>query len=529
MIRTALAARRLRWVACLCGALGARAAAQPVIPDAQDYRAGSAAEARVLDECSVSAGMPVSIRPFSPLAIDALRKACGTRGEPRGLRRSPAWLEVQGNTARAASADGPVWAGRGATVSASAGWSVRWSALSAALRPLAFLTQNLSYSPSRTITRVEGEFADPWIPVMDRPYRQGAGAYGRIDAGESYLRVDSRWVAVGLSTAGQAWGPARMNPLVLGTHAGGFPHAFVETGQPTRTPLGSLSARWVVGRLVSSSAVAFRDNPPADARIGVGAVATWLLPASLAQGLEVGGSRFFHVYDTPAARDMTTLTLPFSGILKSSLGDLEKDDHAYNQLASIFARLAPLNAGVEVYGEYYREDHSVDLRDFAVEPDHSASYMVGLRRVWRGDTARQRMLTLEAVNGRISHLERVRSQSPPHTHSPMHEGHTLRGKPLASPMLAGGGGLLVELDLQRSEQRWVWTGGVTRYAQNAEGGTWNGDPTGFYTLGVMRERRLGVSRRWGGRGMVVREELRIEPPFGDMRGTNITLRWRGTR
>jgi hypothetical protein len=37
--------------------------------------------------------------------------------------------------------------------------------------------------------------------------------------------------------------------------------------------------------------------------------------------------------------------------------------------------------GLELYGEYGRDDHSWDFQDFAMEPGHAAAYLAGLQKV----------------------------------------------------------------------------------------------------------------------------------------------------
>ena len=67
-----------------------------------------------------------------------------------------------------------------------------------------------------------------YATVVDRPQRFGDGAYARVDAGQSQVRLDLLGAAVGFSNAHEWWGPAQRYPFLLGTNAAGFPHVFVE-------------------------------------------------------------------------------------------------------------------------------------------------------------------------------------------------------------------------------------------------------------------------------------------------------------
>lgn len=471
--------------------------------------AGSHEELTLIDRCAAQARVPIGVRPFSVAVRDSLLETCGSAVETRIAHRAPVWGELKVNTARASmETQGPVWAGKGLTIAGSAGVLGRWRGISYSLRPIGFWSQNRAYSPSRTIAMSLSNFGDPWYGNIDRPYRFGPDSYGRVDVGESFLRADSKWFGVGVSHASQAWGPARLQPLIVGPNAGGFPHVFLETGLPVNVGLGRLAGRWIVGKLAASSFGP--SHAGTSSRLAVGAVAS-LLPRGL-DGLELGVTRFFHLYDTPDVRDFTSYALPFSELLKSRIGSIEAGARAYNQLASVFLRLAPRASGVEAYAEYSREDHSADLRDVLVETDHNSAFMVGLRRV-QSKGGRNTRLTIEASNGRVSHLARVRPQASPYEHTPIVEGHTVRGSPIGSPSLTGGGALAALWERDTESHTWTVMAAITRRAQNVEGGTWNGVAAGQYTIAVGRVfERAG--HRWNA-------GVAVQPGFGDVPGTNV--------
>ena len=366
--------------------------------------AGSDRERLLIDRYGRRASVPIGVRPFGPLMLDSLFSfegvAVGEKKQAR-FRWAPSWSALWFNTQRANyEGAGPVWRGRGATVAASTGFTGRWALVSYALRPIAFWSANRPYTPSRTVKPLD--FQDPWLAgFIDLPYRFGPGGYGRVDMGESYLRVDTRFLAVGLSNESQVWGPARRYPLVLGNNAGGFPHVFIETGTPRPIGIGRVHARWVAGRLASSSFGPAHVGT--STRMGIGAVGTFM-PRGM-DGLEIGASRFFHLYDSPVARDLESLSLPFSGLLKKYLRNPDAPGPGnYNQVASVFMRIAPRNSPAELYGEFYREDHSWDKRDLIGEPDHDSAYLIGLVRNWFNEPAGNGgTLTLEIANSRISH------------------------------------------------------------------------------------------------------------------------------
>lgn len=462
-----------------------------------------------IEDCATQAKLPIAIRAFGPQATDSLTAQCGQVRQHKIFELAPSWAVLWVNTARASAiSEGPIWLGRGVTFGASTGLLGRWGVLSYSLRPIGFWSQNLSYSPSRSIVKEQQDYTDPWIDAIDRPYRFGEDAYARLDAGDSYLRVDTRWIGVGASNARQIWGPARLQPLVLGSAAASFPHLFVETGLPIPIGIGRISTRWIAGQLTRSG---YRATN-ATRRLGVGAIASFT-PASL-DGLELGAARFFHVYDVPEARNWATYTLPFRELFTSATGNVSTGARTYNQLASVFIRIAPILSPFEAYGEFARDDHWAHARDAIAEPDHISAFLIGLRHSTTSEGVRH-TLTLELTNGRLSHLARVRGQTPVYTHALIAEGHTHRGLPLGSPALVGGGGLELQWVRRSASDTWTATAGVLRLAQNVEGGTWNGKATGYYSVGLGRE-----TFRWHHRWNTA---ILLQPGFGDVPGVNFAV------
>jgi hypothetical protein len=330
--------------------------------------------------------------------------------------------------------DGAVWSGRGLTAVAMGGGAARWGRLSVMIEPVGFVAQNASFqtvfNPTRDATTPDN---------IDQPQRFGSGAYARIDPGESEVRLVMGDVAAGASTRVQVWGPAIENPLILGNNAAGIPRLFVASQHPLA--LGPLLIHGQVewGRLNGSG----YEDAQLPARMLTGAVGSVGFKAI--PGLEVGGIRLFHV---PLPADGASAFLKvFEGILKSSLANPNNPtgNDLDNQLASAFFRWAPPAARVELYGEFGREDHSWNLRDFLMEPDHNSGYMIGLARAF-GDSATPTVFRAEHLNTRISSLQVASAQERWYLHTRLRQGHTERGQVLGSPGGPGGGGTTVAIE-----------------------------------------------------------------------------------
>ena len=459
-----------------------------------------------------SAGM---IRPYArrdrfAMIVDAAL----TPARDSGVRWVPVFTSAWINTGRSQQdRDGPVWQGRGATIALTAGALVDFRFLSVAVRPVIVGAQNGQFTPSAPNPGPlpPGSFHDPYFgSEIDLPYRFGDDAFVRWDPGESWVELVLPVISMGFTTATQQWGPAEIFPLLMGSQAGGYPRVFARTSA-VKSRLGTFEALWSVGRLESSGFDTLLA-PGARSRIFPAFVASW----SPFDGLELGAGRVFHLRWDRSSVTGSTALLPFRGLLKQSNPTGETSARDQNQAASVFARVAPPGGGVEIFGEFYREDHSVNMTDLLAEPDHASAYTLGLRRGWHVARAVRR-LSFEVANGRISHIKRVRVQAPNYVHTIVREGHTSRGQPLGSSAVLGGGGLAIGFDQISDARSWMIQGGMRRSVQNQEGGVWNGQLGGRYSLRGARS--LCAARTCS------TLEMEVERGYGLERDTNLAFRY----
>ncbi|MDQ3606064.1 MAG: hypothetical protein M3418_07760 [Gemmatimonadota bacterium] len=413
---------------------------------------------------------PWSIRSFSPGEVDRLLPSEGThpwaqryplaRDTSGGLKLDwvgPSAQLIFNSTFPDGYNDGAIWAGRGVTTAFQAGFSARYGPVSLTLAPIVFYAANRAFPLADNGHEGPAAFADGRLPgAIDLPQRFGEQAYARIDPGGSTVRIDAGPIAVGVSTASQHWGPASEHPILLGGNAPGFLHGFLGTSTPLNAWLGTVHGRLVWGTLEQSefSLVEGRETR----RFMSGAVGVFV-PRGL-PGLELGAARFFHTPWPQGGITADRFLKPLEGLYKKSLRDTDEGFDAKsdldNQLASVFWRWVFPQNGFEVYGEYGREDHSWDLRDFILEPDHSGAYMLGFRKLWRGSPSRFAALRGEVLNARISHIARVRHQAPFYVHAAgARQGHTHRGQILGSAAGYGGAGAVLGADLYHPGGRWT--------------------------------------------------------------------------
>lgn len=396
-----------------------------------------------------------TVRPFGPRELRTTRSLASQSWSPSTLPiadsssrwaiLSPRFGMTENSSFPYGFNDGPVWAGKGLTAVVSGGATLNHNGFSLALDPVAFVTQNASFALAPN--GLSGDAYSDWLnpQTIDLPQRFGAKSYGRIDPGESHIRWDNRWIAAGATTEAEVWGPAVEHPIILGNNAGGFPRIFVGTASPIDLRFVKVHGRVLWGRLDQSSFGASRGDERR--HFATAAVGSMSIPG--APGLELGATRFFHVqWPSDGIGGFPWLRV-FEGILKSSLSTASDPNggNSDNQLASFFLRWAPPKGGFEIFGEYGREDHNANLRDFAKEPDHDAAYLVGFQRAWANESKRAiTVLRGELLNSRISHLQQALPEAPWYIHSRIPQGHTERGQVLGSAGAYGGGAATIAID-----------------------------------------------------------------------------------
>lgn len=340
--------------------------------------------------------------------------------------------------------DGPVWQGRGLTTSLEAGAHLRWRRLSLTVRPRVMFTQNGSFDLAPVVVPNDSEYAYPWH-IIDLPQRFGPDAFWTLDPGDSEIRVDAVGLSIGASTASMWWGPGVRNAIVMSNNAPGFPHAFLGTERPLGTGIGAFEARWIWGRLRQSE---WFDPtiPNEEDRFITGIVGSY--SPSFLGGLTIGITRVFTVLVPEDGVPFGDYLAVFNGVRKRTMitPSNPTGDDPYDQLASLFGRWVLSNSGFEVYWEWARNDHSWEIRDFLLEPEHSQAYTIGLQKAIDLDG-----LHVLAVRAELTHLEadptfQVRPKGTYYVHAPVTQGYTHEGQVIGAGIGPGGNSQYIGID-----------------------------------------------------------------------------------
>lgn len=413
------------------------AGAQEPDPDLVRLAGPEVERVRILGLEEPGGGVPlVGTRRLRPGAADV-------DGEPRRyLAFPPLSIRTAVNTgwARSRSDEGS-WGGRGVELELRGGLAGGWGPLEFALVPSVFLEQNRSFAlPARASV---SEFHYPWHDdQIDWALRPGAGSGIRAIPGQAHLSLAGGPVRGGLSTQPLRWGPALRYPVILSGTAQGFPHVYVETRRPVRTPVGAFDAEVIMGR--PSASLPRREFEGSLAERGFTGIllawAPWFAP-ELTLGLSaVNHADFSDDFSTgDQLRELLGLFAnPFA---------LELEDNVPgNALGSFYLRWRAPARGLELYLELAREDHAGDLDDFTQEPDHSLGFTAGVQKALERGEDRVRLLAeLSDLRGRIP--LGVRGTPVFYRHSRVRVGHTHRGQLLGSPLGPGSLALHLGADL----------------------------------------------------------------------------------
>lgn len=440
--------------ACLACSLAPHGLPAQALVRAEQVRVGSEQErylrALSLLERPAAAGKPTvrlpswTIRPTEgarmiaaladvsgPWALDVTPARAGAR-----VTGGEVTLAINSGLPSTTVADGSAWSGKGANLSITGTAVARRGRVRLRVSPVGWFAQNASF-PLVPTTGVF-PYSDPVGPeVIDIPQRFGDGSLGRVDPGESELEVRWTHVRLALTSAAAQLGPAGDHSLLMQGNAGGIPRLELGVPHGLDTRLGSFAAHVAWGR---NPHTAWAPDRRTGALYTSHLTLTWTPP--VVDRLELGFSRLTHRdWERITVRE---LVVPFGSVYSAIGGSYDTEND--NQLASFFGRLRVPEAGMEFFGEYGKNDRSIDWRDQLVEPDHNSAWLLGAQKSWRDGRERLWSLSVTGVNGAISSVTRFRGQALFYEHDVMTQGHTLRGQLLGTPLLQREGGYEVRLD-----------------------------------------------------------------------------------
>ncbi|HWK89468.1 MAG TPA: capsule assembly Wzi family protein [Longimicrobium sp.] len=332
--------------------------------------------------------------------------------------------------------DGALWAGRGASGRAMAGVVATAGAVRMILAPEVVASQNAAFDsllPATWTAEDRADYIPPWEwgpHSIDLPWRYGGGQVRTVLPGQSSLSVYAGPVVAGAATESQWWGPGLRNGILFSNNAAGFPHLFLRTARPLRTPLGRLEAKWLLGGLSASGYTTPEDD--GDGRRSLSALGLTLQPgAGFTVGIARGVYSPVEEWGQVAGRAVDVLGQWDAG--RDSTG------RAAEQMTSLTARWISPGDGAELYVEWARRELPASFREVLLQPEHSQGYTLGgqLARPLRAGTLR---LQAEHTTLEKSSTFRDRPIGSWYASRRIPEGYTQRGQVIGAAIGPGASG-----------------------------------------------------------------------------------------
>lgn len=287
---------------------------------------------------------------------------------PAALEPVPLRLLTTLRTLPGGAHDGSLWQGRGASALLAGGVRGRAGPLSFQLAPEVSWSQNDRFATVPTGAPGDLAFANPWYgPALDLPQRHGAGPVGRIAPGQSRVQLEGFGLEAGLSTESCWWGPGVRDALLLTGNAEGFPHLFVGTHAPAWIGIGTLEAQLLWGQLARSRFTAERSDRAFTA-LALVYQPRWV------PGLHVGvGRAYVQTFAELRGDAFLSVLLPVS-----NTQNVPQD----NQIAGGWFRWILPESGLELYGEFAREDAASGASMVRLL-DRTAAWSLGFQKLFR--------------------------------------------------------------------------------------------------------------------------------------------------
>lgn len=360
--------------------------------------------------------------------------------------------------------DGALWQGAGFNSSLQGG--VRWIGpfWDINVQPLVWMSTNdpffIPTLSSDVPVNSNPPYGDAHRGSWDHPLRMGGDSLYRWDAGQSRVKVFWGPLYTEIGTRNRIWGASRFNSILLSANGPGVPS--VELGlDPWQTDWGTWEGHLIYGLLKASGLQV--DNGLGGTRFWSGLFLGYSPP--FASNLTLGMGRTVSSYTSQFS--FGDFLIPFSTNI--SIGQ-----DKYDQRISLMYRYREPSLGLELYGEWSRNDFNHTWGWWQLLLEHSQNWVLGFRKdLGSGDWG---TLRAEAELGVLSMGIEYFTVSPGssgndffpngvdlYTNTYVIEGYTIEGQDLGA---AAGNGNFVLGDLHWEKAEWSVGQRVIRWVKD---------------------------------------------------------------
>jgi hypothetical protein len=350
--------------------------------------------------------------------------------------------------------DGSMIPAKGYQGQLSAGLYAKVGPLSIQLQPEFVYAQNAAFS-TFPIVHSDSIWRSYYYVLnrIDDPEQFSDKSYLKLFPGQSSIRFNYKKLSLGVSSESLWWGPGVRNSLIMSNHAPGFKHITFNTSAPILTKVGLFEGQVISGILSASNILPpdtsrtfegqqlYNPKPEGDRYIN-GMVLTW--QPKWTKGLHIGISRVFYQYkaNVPSSLNgyLPVVTALFKGKAK------KEDAFGRDQLFSLFTRLVLPESRAEVYAEYGRNDHSQNMRDLLLEPEHARAYLLGVKKLFPAKKGKDIELYFELTQLQNPSTSSVRALEGWYTHYQIRHGYTNQGQVIGAGIGPGGSSQTIGLN-----------------------------------------------------------------------------------
>jgi hypothetical protein len=314
--------------------------------------------------------------------------------------------------------------------------------IEATFKPQLAFSQNVAFDyirPNYSGANYDGKAGDYGyygIPSIDAPQRFGDEPFFTWDWGDSEIRYTWKTLTLGFGTQPIWLGPAQLNPIIHSNNAPSYPKLDIGLRrQPITLPwlnwyIGDIETRAWWGYLSESDY--FDNDSSNDHNLITGFSIAYGFPGVL-RGLSIGLNRIMlSKWEDMDYQSIFTLLWPF---METSAGSDRRDQ----RMSVTIDYLLPA-AGVNIYLEWARNDHSPNLDYVLRYPFHTAGYTVGVKKSIAINQYLSGEILLEVTNLECSmDYDRLISWSSTfYAHHIVTQGHTNQGQWLGAGIGTGG-------------------------------------------------------------------------------------------
>jgi hypothetical protein len=277
--------------------------------------------------------------------------------------------------------DGALWQGKGFNASLTGGIRLEAYGLELTLKPQLAFSQNAAFDyirPAYSGDAFEGKasvYGYYGLKHIDAPQRFGNEPFFAGDWGDSEIRYSWKTLTAGFGTQPIWLGPAQINPILHSNNAPSYPKLDLGIRKQAITIpgfnwyIGDIEARAWWGYLSESDF--FDTDPSNDHNLITGLAIAYGVP--FLPGLTIGLNRtMLSKWAAIDYESILTLLWPF---MENSAGGDRRD-----QRASVVLDYVLPAAGINVYLEWARNDHSPNFDYVLRYPFHSIGYTAGIKK-----------------------------------------------------------------------------------------------------------------------------------------------------